>query len=201
MIKLLGKIPDNSILALSGGLDSMVALDFILRKRKIEVAFFNHGTGECNWAQNFVEDFCLFNNLVLHKKRIDSDERPKGLSTEEHWRNSRYEWLHSFDQPVITAHHLDDMLETYLYGALHGTPKFIPYSKNNVIRPFLLNKRSDMEEWATKNNVDWYEDKSNESTMFMRNFIRQNIVPNALHVNPGIHKIIRKKFKEYYGFD
>jgi tRNA(Ile)-lysidine synthase len=76
---------------------------------------------------------------------------------------------------------------------MHGEGKIIPYSNKNVIRPFRLNRKSEFTNWCRNKNVSWIEDSSNSDTKYMRNFIRQEIIPKAMIVNPGLHKVIRKK--------
>jgi tRNA(Ile)-lysidine synthase len=76
---------------------------------------------------------------------------------------------------------------------MHGTGKWIPYRNRNVIRPFRLNRKRDFEMWCALQNVPWIEDDSNEDIHYARNFIRHEMMPSVLKVNPGIHKTIRKK--------
>jgi tRNA(Ile)-lysidine synthase len=81
---------------------------------------------------------------------------------------------------------------------MHGTGKIIPYSRNDrVYRPFRLNRKRDLELWASLNNVPHLEDDSNADLCYTRNYIRHTMMPNVLKVNPGIHKVIAKKVKAY----
>ena len=91
------------------------------------------------------------------------------------------------------AHHLNDQMENWIFTSAHGNPKLIPYSNKNIIRPFLLNLKSQMVDWCTNRQVPWLEDASNQDTKFMRNKIRKNILPQFLELNPGFDKVIRKK--------
>jgi tRNA(Ile)-lysidine synthase TilS/MesJ len=75
---------------------------------------------------------------------------------------------------------------------MHGTPKVIPDTRKNVHRPFLLNNKQTFIDWCTHKNVTWIEDRSNECTDHMRNYIRKHVVPHAYHINPGIEKVVRK---------
>ena len=131
--------------------------------------------------------------LILGKM---NGEKPGRESWEEHWRNQRYNFLHSLDFPVITAHNLDDCVETWIFSSMHGAPKVINYSYGNVIRPFLLVKKSEIVNYAVRHNLSWVEDESNLDISYMRNYIRHEIVPRALVVNPGIHKVVARKVKE-----
>lgn len=76
---------------------------------------------------------------------------------------------------------------------MHGTAKLIPYKRNNIIRPFLTTKKEDLVTWAYQNSVAWIEDDTNADTKYMRNYIRHEIVPRALVVNPGLYKVVSKK--------
>lgn len=200
MIRLLGKVPRDIVLACSGGVDSMAALDFLSRNHRVTVAYFNHQTEHGRKSSKWLKEQCEkhYPNVVYKEKSI-TGECPKGLSKEEWWRNERYAWLHSaeFDGlTVVTAHHLDDEVETWIWSSMHGTPKLIPYERNNVIRPFLLTRKHELEKWAKINDVEYLEDDSNADICYTRNYIRHELMPHALRVNPGIHKTIFKKVKE-----
>jgi tRNA(Ile)-lysidine synthetase-like protein len=197
MIKLLGKLPLNPVIALSGGVDSMAVADFVSRSRSVQCAFFHHGTGVSDIAHKVVREYCDRRGWQLFEGHI-VNERPEDLSPEEHWRNERYAFLDNLQRDVITGHHLDDSVETYLWSTLHGTAKVIPYRRNRVIRPFSLAKKADLEAWAERHTVPWTEDYTNGDTKYMRNYVRHNIVPHALAVNPGLHKVVARKVEEQY---
>ncbi len=191
MIRLITKIPHNVTVACSGGVDSIFALDFISRSsiRNVSCAFFDHGTEYCEPARDVVRNFCNSRSIKLIEGKISCD-RPKKCSIEEHWRNERYKFLHSIPNSVITGHNIDDCIETYIHSSLHGTAKLIPVTNNNVLRPFLLTNKHDMISWCKNKNICWYEDPSNMSYSHMRNYIRNEIVPRAFIVNPGLQKTI-----------
>ena len=138
MIKLLSPLPRQITVALSGGVDSVAITDFLSRKHDVSCAFFHHGTENSEKAFKFVAEFCSERNLPFFVGFINK-EKPKKESLEEHWRNQRYEFFDSLDANIITAHNLDDCVETYIYGSLHGQPKVIPKTRNRVLRPFLTN--------------------------------------------------------------
>ena len=81
---------------------------------------------------------------------------------------------------------------------MHGNGKIIPYANKNVIRPFRLNRKKELQLWANLNNVSYIEDKTNTDTRHTRNYIRHEMMPNVLRINPGIHKTIAKKVKDEY---
>lgn len=192
MIKLLGHLPVNPVIALSGGVDSMAAADFVSRSRSVQCAFFHHGTAASEAAERVVTDYCKQRGWPLFRGEIHNP-RPADVSPEEHWRNERYAWLDNLQLPIITAHHLDDCVETYLWSVMHGVAKVIPYQRNLVIRPFLLTEKSELVSWAQRNSVPWITDASNADTSYTRNYVRHLLMPHALHVNPGLAKVVRRK--------
>jgi tRNA(Ile)-lysidine synthase len=202
MIQLQGKLEREVWVACSGGIDSMVAVDFLSRNHKVNVMFFDHGTQTSSEAKEFLKEVYYrhsdYNPTPCHSLNFGTVSRAKNAneSLEEYWRNMRYEWFHSFDVPIITCHHLDDCAETWIWSSLNGTGKIIPYANRNVIRPFRLNRKSEFINWARRKEVNWLEDSSNEDTKHMRNFIRHEIMSKALVVNPGLHTVIAKKVKK-----
>jgi tRNA(Ile)-lysidine synthase len=199
MIQIQGKLDREVYIACSGGVDSMAVVDFLMKNHKINLMFFDHGTETSKEAHDFLsERFYAPTTYGSMKLEIGNITRPKAKSEswEEYWRTQRYEWFHSFDVPIITCHHLDDCVETWIWSSMHGEGKIIPYANKNVIRPFRANRKSEFANWCRNKNVPWVEDTSNEDTGYMRNFIRHEIVPKALVVNPGLHKVVRKKVIE-----
>lgn len=197
MIKLLGTLPDNPIIALSGGVDSMAVADFVARSRSVQCAFFHHGTATSDAAFFHVESYCAKRNWPLYVGYI-TNNKPAGISPEEHWRNERYAFLDSLDGNVITGHHLDDCIETYLWSMLHGTAKVIPHRRNRIVRPFLQTPKKELINWAKRNNVPWQDDLTNTDTKYMRNYVRKHLIPHAYEVNPGLAKVVAKKVKNNF---
>lgn len=196
MIKIQGKLPRQIWLACSGGVDSMAALDFLSRNHQVNVLHFDHGTAHGEKAKAFLEQFCTERQIPLTVGEVRGTI-PPGPSREEWWREQRYAFLDKFfTVPVITCHHLDDCVETWVWSSMHGTSKYIPYRRKHVIRPFRLTRKRDFELWCNLNNVPWVEDDSNENIHYTRNYIRHEMMPHVLKVNPGIHKTIAKKVKE-----
>ena len=198
MIKLQGKIPRKVYVACSGGVDSMAAVDFLKRNHDVFVLYFNHGTHHGIKAMKLVNNYCADNDIgFLTNTGIDREKHPKE-SQEEYWRSIRYEWLERCtERQIVTAHHLDDCVETWVWSSMHGTGKIIPYSRNDrVLRPFRMTRKRDLELWANLNNVPYIQDDSNTDTCYTRNYIRHEMMPNVLRVNPGIHKTISKKIAQ-----
>lgn len=206
MIQIQGKLNRNVHVACSGGVDSMGVVDFLRRNHNCTLMFFDHGTETSAEAKEFLLDYVDHKNREFWKTapatklrlKIGQISRPKQKSEswEEYWRKERYEWFHSSDEQIVTCHHLDDCVETWIFNSLHGEGRIIPYSNQNVIRPFRMNRKAEFVNWCRKHSVPWVEDTSNEDTRFMRNFIRKELIDKCLVVNPGMHKTIRKKVLE-----
>ncbi len=199
MIRIINKIPHNVIVACSGGIDSMVIVDFLLKgKRKVELAYFNHDTFHSQKAQQFVEQFANQKRLSLHIGKVKGIKGRRSM--EEFWRDERYGFLNTLNSKfIITCHHLDDVVETWIMSSLHGTGKIIPYKRGkNIFRPFLMTSRKSIKEYAKRKNVFWSEDPSNQQGKYMRNYVRNTMMPHVLKINPGIRTTIRKKLIETY---
>lgn len=194
MINIQGDIPHGLVhVACSGGVDSMAIVDFLRRDRHVRMVFVNHQTEASRKAYFFLREYMdTIKGVDMLTFGID-ENKPSDVSLEEHWRNERYKVFHSFDEPVITCHHLDDCIETWVWSSMHGEGKIIPYSNKNVIRPFRANTKAELIGWAERHNVPWEEDQSNENLKHMRNYIRHAVMPHVLHINPGIAKVIKKK--------
>lgn len=191
---LLGKLPKQFSLACSGGSDSMVALDFFLNGRyRPTLIYFDHGTEHGAVAKEFVTAKAKEFGLEL-KLGFIADNRRSGKSIEEFWRDERYNFFNSIDGPIITAHHLNDAAEWWLFSSLAGNPKLIPYSRNNVIRPFLMVSKEEIDSWASRKGVEYLKDPGNEDEKYMRSIIRHTMMPTVLKVNPGFLTVIRKKY-------
>jgi tRNA(Ile)-lysidine synthase len=190
MIKITVPLPKQITIACSGGVDSMAIVDFLKRKHDVTIAHFNHGTAHGSDANRFVAEYCTVQRLPMIMGLCRS-EKLKEESQEEYWRRERYDFFKHLG-PVITCHHLDDCVETYIWSSLHGTAKVIPLTRNNVLRPFLTTRKQEFVSWCERHSVPWIEDHSNKDTKYMRNYIRNELMPHALHVNPGLHTLVKK---------
>ena len=194
MIRFIGKLPRKCVVAFSGGVDSVAVADFLLNgKREVHLAFFHHGTKTSDDAEKFVKEFARQRQVTLSIGRI-ANEKPAGESPEEYWRNERYRFLSMYDYPVITAHHLGDAVETWIFNSLHGNPRIMPYKRGNVIRPFLTTPKQELIDWAKRRGLSWCEDESNNDLKYMRNLIRHKIIPEAKVINPGLDKVVKKMY-------
>jgi len=108
-------------------------------------------------------------------------------------RKLRYDWFQEiislgFDY-VLTAHHLDDNVETFLINFIRGTGleglTGIPAQNKKIVRPLLPFSREEIENYAQQNKIRWREDSSNASDKYFRNKLRHNIVPTLKELNTG----------------
>jgi len=199
MIRIIGKIPHNVMIACSGGVDSMVIAHFLLQgRRKVRLAYFNHDTIHSHKSQQFVEDYANNNNLDLFIGKIKGIKGKRSM--EEFWRNERYSFFGRIKTNfLITCHHLDDVVETWVMSSMHGNSKLIPYRRGeNIYRPFLMTSRNTIKKYAERKSVKWVEDPTNLKTEYIRNHVRHNLMPGILKINPGIRTTIRKKIVETY---
>ena len=198
MLRTLGKIPTDVTVACSGGPDSMAILDFLMKGRKnVQVAYFNHGTPFGRHSAEWVHDYCSTHKIKFLMCTIDRKKRGDE-SPEEFWRNERYRFLNEIDSHVITGHHLDDVVEWWLFTSFHGNPRLIPSQNKNVIRPFLITAKSDIWDWIERKNVPYLTDPSNFDKKYARNRIRHEVVKEVLKINPGIRKTIKKKLIQHF---
>lgn len=204
-IEILGDIPRRVGLACSGGVDSMAVADFLIKGgRQVILINFDHGTEYGGRAREMLKAYCEDKNLMrVFPKTFDPP--PNGVSVEAYWHKLRYEFYRHIAQTmkldaIITCHHLDDQVETWIMTAATGNPRLIAHSNNEtkVIRPFLLTRKSVFESWCERKGVPYLEDPSNEDTKYTRNLVRHEVVPAMLKVNPGMHKVIARKVRAAY---
>ena len=199
MIRMIKRIPRKITVACSGGIDSMVFTDFLLKgKKDVQLAYFNHDTAFARKSEEFVKQYSENKKIKLYVGRVKGRKEKRSL--EEFWRDERYNFLQNLDSDfIITCHHLDDCVETWLMSAFHGQCKLIPYQRNhNIFRPFLMTSKMSIKRYAENKGVKWIQDPSNQLTNFARNRVRHNIMPEVLQINKGIRNTIRKKLLQTY---
>lgn len=201
MLKLLNRIPRKIFLALSGGPDSMAVLHFLRRCHDVTALHFNHGTKHGAVAEKFVADYVSQHDvpcIIDHIKQLP----PAGVSKEQWWRDARYTFFKEVchGEPLVICHNLDDAMETWLFTSSHGTPRLIPYSRDNIIRPFLTTRKKALLEWCARNNVPYVLDPSNDDEAYARAAIRHSVLPALLKINPGFPKVIAKKYLLALGY-
>jgi len=194
MIKLACKIPRRVVLACSGGRDSMSALEFLVRgRREVTVAYFNHDTEHGQAAEEFLHAFCDRQKLTFVSGRYKHHSNIS-KPTEAVWREQRYEFLIGQNLPIVTAHHLDDAVEWWIFSSMRGNPRLMPVVREDleVLHPFLWSRQKEIHEKFRE--YPHIEDPTNIQPIHVRNYIRHEIIPRALRVNPGLHSTVKNMY-------
>lgn len=179
------------VLAVSGGLDSMVLLhaaaSLEFGKERPIVATFDHGTGPI--AAHAVA-------LVVSVAGSGGFECATGTASaaglsEEEWRRARWQFLREVAAAahgrVVTAHTLDDQVETIFMRILREAgPRGLAglYAESDVIRPFVNVSRAQLEAYALEHEVNYVTDPTNDSRRYLRNRVRHDLLPSIAKVRP-----------------
>jgi len=196
------------VLALSGGVDSRVMLHLLnsychAHHCHVIAVHVHHGlsSNADEWA-NQCEQWCADINIPFYLEKVDiSDVRKDSL--EQAARVARYEALKHYigsDDVLITGHHSDDQLETFLLALKRGSgPKglssmadVIPFHQGMLVRPLLRVTRQCIEKYASVHQLEWITDESNSDTRFDRNYIRHEITPILESRWPHIRRSIQR---------
>ncbi len=190
---------DKVLLAVSGGIDSMVMADlFINAKIRFSMAHCNFGLrgNESDTDQQFVEEYSSEVNAELFTRHFDTQSYADKthISVQMAARELRYRWFRELMhekgfKKLAIAHHKEDQAETIIFNLIKGTgiaglTGWKPLD-DDIIRPLLFTDRRTIEAYARKNDLKWREDSSNVSTKYVRNKIRHEILPLFKEINPG----------------
>lgn len=167
------------IVAVSGGVDSVVLLDILSKNTDNEliVAHFDHGIRDDS-AEN-----ALFVANLAKKYGLPFEERREELgktASEELARARRYLFLREvakkYQAQIVTAHHADDVIETIAINLIRGTGwRGLAVLDSDIVRPLTNKTKSEIRDYAQKNNLQWYEDSTNASDDYLRNRVRQKL--------------------------
>ncbi len=175
--------PGRYVLAVSGGVDSMVLLDILASNPQVHliVAHYDHGI-----RSDSAEDRRLVQQIAKqHNVPFVYDEGYLGTGASEATaRRARYEFLYTIcrqthARAIITAHHEDDALETAILNMLRGTGRkglSSLGSNGGVVRPLLHVSKEELVQYAKDNNLQWREDSTNQDTAYKRNYVRHTII-------------------------
>lgn len=197
---------DRVLVALSGGVDSVVLATLMLRSGyTFSVAHCNfHLRGEeSNRDERFVRSWAEKNKIKLFVSEFDTYEymQQKGISLEMAARELRYSMFKNLMTSqgfslLATAHHADDSAETFFINLLRGTGiaglhGILP-KHDNIVRPLLFATRKEIFDFAKANNIPFVEDSTNEDTQFLRNKIRHRLFPLLKDLCPNFDTVIKK---------
>ncbi len=202
---------ERVLLAVSGGVDSMVMADLFHK------AGVKHGLAHCNYKlrgiasdqdEQLVRDYALQHNIDIHCVAFPTFDLAKTekASIQVLARRLRYEWLDSIRSAegydfIATAHHINDAAETMLYNlakgcgirGLHG----IAERTGHIVRPLLFATRAEIHAYAEANNIIWREDESNAGSYYMRNKIRHEVVPVFKAINPQWERTMEANIQRF----
>ncbi|WP_417357069.1 tRNA lysidine(34) synthetase TilS [Flavobacterium sp.] len=187
------------LLATSGGIDSMVLVHLFNRLNyTVAMAHCNFGLRgeESDGDEKFIKDYAQKNSIELFVTHFDTNKYAEEfkLSIQIAARRLRYSWFYELMEQngfdfLLTAHHLDDSIETFLINLTRGTGldglTGIPQQNDKIVRPLLPFGRNEIEQYAKDNNITWREDSSNASDKYLRNKLRHDVVPVLKSLNPS----------------
>jgi tRNA(Ile)-lysidine synthase len=181
---------DRLLLAISGGVDSMVMLSLFQQlPYEIAVAHVNFGLRgtESDGDEEFIRHYCLQHQLTLYTHHANTKEYAlqHKVSIQMAAREIRYKWFKEIQQQhqytkLLVAQHTDDSIETTFINIIRGTG--ISGLKGVVtneiaVRPMLCFNRKGIQEYALQNAIEWREDSSNAKNDYLRNKLRNTILP------------------------
>lgn len=194
---------DSTILvAVSGGVDSVVLASMCYSlKLNFSIAHCNfHLRGlQSDQDEVFVRDLgeCFDTKVFVQGFDTISYAKANNLSVQMAARELRYNWFEKLRNEtgadyVLTGHHADDNLETFLINVLRGTGLQglcgIPQRNGKVLRPMLHISRQEIETYAEQNQIQWREDHTNASNKYLRNKLRLDVIPILKQQNPELLK-------------
>ncbi len=188
------------LIAISGGLDSVI-LAHLCHKLKLNISLahcnFNLRGKESDGDEAFVLELAENLDLEVFIEHFSTEEFAKQhkLSTQMAARELRYNWFSELAESlefdyILTAHHADDNLETFLINLTRGTGLSgltgIPEVNDAIVRPLLPFSREVLHDYAKAHHMVWREDSSNASDKYLRNKLRHQVIPVLKEINPNL---------------
>ena len=214
-LKKSGLIKKNEkiLIAFSGGPDSVFLYNllFFLREYysiEISLIYVNHNLRkDVKNDLNFVEEFSKENNVPLYIESVDvrkyAAENKKSIELAA--RELRYEAIEKVLQnlnydKIATGHNLDDNIETFIFRLLRGTSlkglKGIPSERKNIIRPILQFEKKEILNYLQENKKSYIIDYTNSENDYTRNYIRNEIFPMFVNINPTFRNKVNGLIQE-----
>lgn len=203
----------NFIVALSGGKDSMTLFDMMSDIQndigfKLSAVYINHNLRgeESSSEEMFIKETGKRYGTKINVRKVSSNywEKRNGRSIEDYARKIRYNYFYkilSRDERayLITAHHLQDRIETLFIQLMRGgapeTFASIPKRRGRIIRAMFDFKLSEIEQYISENDVKYFTDSTNTETNFLRNKIRHKLIPVIKEIKPHYEKAFEHVFE------
>ena len=199
-------IKEKSIVCCSGGIDSVVLLSLMLSVSKDFVVAhcnFKLRGDESDGDEEFVRDLCKENSIKFFTKsfNVKKIKANSNKSTQMIARDLRYDFFEQLSldlkiKHILTAHHLNDSLEGFIINISRGSGldglTGIPIENNKIKRPLIGFEKSKIINYANLNNLNWREDSSNKTDSYLRNKIRNNIIPEFEKLEGNFIKNFKK---------
>ena len=191
---------DRLLLGVSAGVDSMV-LAHLLKELPFDffITHMNFGLRgqESDLDADFVEQWGINHGIITHILKVNTEGHAKKnqLSTQMAARALRYDWFSKLASlhkctAILTAHHADDNLETVLFNLTKGTGirgiRGMKMQQGLLVRPLLIFDKQEILNHAQKHHISWREDASNVSNKYVRNKLRNKVLPVLKEVNPSV---------------
>ncbi len=191
---------ETFLLSVSGGLDSIVLLDVMLKIKphaEFKIFHYHHGPSADTEQYEFRNKCAdLVSNTVLklnsQKIKYFSDKSLNQLDSEELARLARWDSLNLIKKVtdiVITGHHLDDQVETILLKLIRGTSieglSAFKMWNQMVFRPFINFNKSELLKYAQDHDLVWFDDPSNQKSDYLRNWVRNEWLQALEIKKPG----------------
>ena len=189
------------VLALSGGVDSMVLFELLKNTGfNVVIAHVNHHKrAESIIEENYIRKLAQDNNLSIEV--LDYIHEKDNFQAEAH--NSRYQFFYEVAikynaTAIITAHHNIDNLETILINIIRGSniygyggiKEISSYKDIKLIRPLINIEKDELYKYAKEFNITFFEDSSNARDEYLRNRIRHHVIPLLKKENPNLKESI-----------
>lgn len=185
------------LLACSGGVDSMVLL-FLLQQLDYSFAVahanFQLRGSESNADEEYVRSCCEKNEISCFTKRFNTlaQKNETKDSIQMVARDLRYQWFKTLQKEegfthIMTAHHLDDQLETFLINTFRssGLRGLCGIPDHTVLRPLQTISKEELLAFAKTHSLSWREDASNKKDDYVRNALRHHVIPQIKSIFPG----------------
>ena len=193
---------DRLLLAVSGGVDSMVLAHILLEANfDIGIAHYNFMLRKkaSKKDESFVETYAQIWQVPFFSTRFDTLAHVKKykLNLQEAARNLRYSWFskimekHNYNL-LVTAHHQDDQIETVMLNIARGAGIFglqgMAPKRAHIIRPLLFASKEEILQYAKEKSILFRTDKSNRNQKYRRNYLRHGLIPNIEKELPSFKK-------------